>query len=67
MDGEGFTLTQPAGMGAPPPYGAPPGNISFIAKNYFLDPLQVFSKGTFFRSIASSKINLQHVKIIYIN
>ena len=42
VDGEGYTLTQPAGMGAPPPYGAPPGNIGFLTKNYFLDLLRVF-------------------------
>ena len=55
VDGEGFPLTQPAGMGAPPPYGAPPGNIDFLAKNYFLDLLRVFYYRTFFRNNDSSK------------
>ena len=37
VDGEGFTMTQPGAMGAPPPYGAPPGNRNLQSQIFSLE------------------------------
>ena len=52
VDGEGFTMTQPGGVGAPPPYGAPPGNRNFPSQPYLKSVL--FTQDAFLNNVPSS-------------